>query len=92
MCNILIEMVRIIKKCLTETYIRGQVGKYLSDMIPVRDGWEKGDALSPLFLNFALNYALKKVQVNQDGLILNGTHQPLFYSDDVYILGESYIL
>jgi hypothetical protein len=29
----------------------------------------------------------KRVQVNQDGLKLNGTHQLLAYADDVNILG-----
>ena len=33
--------------------------------------------------------AIKRVQVNQDGLTLNGTHQLLAYADDVNILGGS---
>jgi hypothetical protein len=36
--------------------------------IPIRNGLEQGDALLPLLVNFALQYAINKDQVNQDGL------------------------
>jgi len=54
---------------------------------------KQGDALTPLLLNFDLDYAMRRVQVNQDGLKLNGTHQLLIYADDVHIYWEEvYIL
>jgi hypothetical protein len=42
-----------------------------------------------LLFNFVLEYVIKRVHVNQDGLTLNGTHQFLAYADDVNIFGES---
>jgi hypothetical protein len=72
---------------LSENYSRVRVGKNLSDRFHIRNGLKQGDALSPLFFNFALVYIIRRVQVYQDGLKLNGTHQLLAYADDGNILG-----
>jgi len=58
-------------------------------MFPIRNGLKQGDALSPFLFNFSLENAIRMVQVNKDGLKLNGTHQLLAYADAVNILGGS---
>jgi hypothetical protein len=93
--NILIEfgipmkLVRLIKMCLDERYSKVHIGKHLSDSFPIQNGLRQGDALSPLLFDIWLEYAIRKVQENQVGLKLNGTHQLLAYADDLNLLGHN---
>ena len=75
------------KMCLTEKYSRVLAGKHLFDIFPIRVGLKQGDVSLPLLFNFALEYAIRRIQVKQDGLKSNGTHPFLVYTDDVNMLG-----
>jgi hypothetical protein len=44
-CDIPRKLVRLIKMCLSENYSRVQVGKNLSDRLPIRNSLKQGDAL-----------------------------------------------
>jgi len=47
--------------------LKSRKGK-LSDTFPIKNGSKKVDLLSPTFLHFALEYANRRVQADQEGL------------------------
>jgi hypothetical protein len=83
------KLVRPIEICLNETYSKDHIGKHFSDSFPIQNGPKQGYALALLLFNFALEYVIRKVQVNQAELKLNGTHQLPAYADDVNLLGDN---
>jgi hypothetical protein len=80
------ELVRLIKMYLHERRSKAHI--VLSHTLPFHYDPKQGD-LSPLILNFALECAIRKVQENQFGLKLNGTHHLLVYADNVNLLGDN---
>jgi hypothetical protein len=74
--------------CLNETCSTVRIGKQFSDKFGIQNGLKQGEALSPLLFNLVLEYAIRKVQENQEALKLNGTRQILAYDGDDNIVGK----
>jgi hypothetical protein len=68
------ELVWLIKLCLNETYSKVCIERYLSGTFPIKMVCKKRDDLTPLILNFALEYVNGMIQADREGLKLNGTH------------------
>jgi hypothetical protein len=58
-------------------------------MFHIKNGLNKGDALSSLLSNNALEYAIRKVKANHKLLKFKGTHQVIIYAHDINLQGQS---
>jgi hypothetical protein len=81
-------MNKLIKLSLNWTYSKVRTCEHLSDTFRIQNGLKTGGCLSPLLFNCALEYAIRKVQANHEGLILNGTNQRLAFAGSVNLLVE----
>jgi hypothetical protein len=84
------KLVRLIKRCLNQMYSKVHIDKHLSYNFDTQNGLKQGDALLPLIFNFLLEHAIRKVQEDQVGLKLNGSHQLLAYAGDVNLLEDKH--
>jgi hypothetical protein len=81
------ELVRLIKICLNETYNKVRTGKHLS-----YPKWSKTmSCLIASASQLCLECAIRKVKENQMGVKFIGTRQLLSYADDENLLGENII-
>ena len=53
------KIITLVKMCLNEIYNRVRVGKFWSDMFPIKNGLKQGNILSSLLFNFALDVPLE---------------------------------
>jgi hypothetical protein len=83
------KLLRLIKIFLNETHNKVLIGKNLSDNFPIQNGLKQGFVSSPLLFISALEYAIRKVEQNKEGLKLNGTLQLVANVGDVSLLGNS---
>ena len=63
--------------------------KHLSDAFPITMVGKKGDALSPLLFNVALEYTIRNVHAYRESFKLNGVQPLPVYADYINLFGEN---
>jgi hypothetical protein len=75
--------------CLSATYSTVRIGNFQPQKYPIQNILHEGSNLSPLLSVFVLEYAIRRVQENQEWLKLKGTHQLSAYAGDINIVGKT---
>jgi hypothetical protein len=70
-----LKLLRLNKICLDETYSRVCTGRSMSDVFPFQNVVKQVDVLSSMLFIFAVGCTMRKVEENQEGLELQGTHE-----------------
>jgi hypothetical protein len=73
--------------CLNEAYKKFCIGKHFFDNVSYPKRYKTMRWSIAITFQRSLESAMRKVQENQVGLELNGTHQLLVYADDMNLLG-----
>ena len=87
-CGVRVKLVRLIKMFLYVSYSKIRIDKHASSTFPIKNGLKQGNALLPLLFDFAVEYAIGRVQGNQEGLKFTDTHQLFVYAADNKLFGE----
>lgn len=66
---------------LHKSYTEVRIDQYFSDIFPFWTAWKKRQIIAIFFINFALEYAIRKTEVLHFVLELNETHEILVCSD-----------
>jgi hypothetical protein len=77
------KLIRLIEMSLNATYSKVLIPQHLSHTFPIQNDLKQRDALSPLFLNFTLEYANRRVQEKPERMKLNGSCQFLVFAGDI---------
>lgn len=74
---------------MKETVDQVKIGGELTEEFQISQGLKQGDALAPMPFNLALEYIVRKTQVDVNATIINRSVQLVGYADNLNILGRS---
>jgi hypothetical protein len=70
------------------SYRKIRIDKHASSTFPIKNGLKQGDALLPFIFDFAVEYVIRRVQENQEGLKFIDTHRLLVHAAGDKLFGK----